>query len=296
MDGRVLAQRIRSKVNEHVRILKNSKVEPNLATILVGDNAASKAYLSSKQTACADAGIKTRNIEFASDVSQEQLEQAIRELNDDPSVTGVLLQLPLPRGLDDAGALSTIRLNKDVDGLNPCNLGLLTQKTAKLVPCTPKGVALLLKHYKVKMAGKHAVVINRSKLLGRPLSQLLLNEDATVTVCHSKTEGLAGISKQGDILLTGIGRRSEFTVGPSMIKPGATVVDIGISSIDGKLMGDVDFDSAIRVASQVTPVPGGVGPMTIAMLLYNTLLTACLQKGVELAYDPNELGSPNTLR
>lgn len=295
MEGGVVAQAIRSKVKEQVRVLKSSRVEPNLATILVGGNSASKAYLSSQRSACVDVGIRSRDLQLASDASQKQLEQVIRELNDDRSVTGILLQLPLPKGLDDVAAVSSVRLDKDVDGLNPCNLGLLTQKGAKVVPCTPKGVLLLLKHYGVKMAGAHAVVINRSKLLGRPLAQLLLNEDATVTVCHSKTRGLPEISKQADILLTGIGRRSEFTVGPNMIKPGAVVVDIGISSVDGKLMGDVDFDSVLQIASLVTPVPGGVGPMTTAMLLYNTLLTACLQGGLELPSDPDELGSPETV-
>jgi len=204
--------------------------------------------------------------------------------------------LPLPKGLDDVAACATISQEKDADGLNPCNLGLLYQKgTAKLVPCTPKGVVLLLKHYGVKIAGKHAVVINRSKLLGRPLAQLLLNEDATVTICHSKTEQLEEISKEADILLTGIGHRAEFKVGPNMVKAGAIVVDIGTSSIGGVLVGDVDFDAVIPVASLVTPVPGGVGPMTIAMIMYNTLTSACSQSGVKLAYNPDELGTPGRL-
>jgi methylenetetrahydrofolate dehydrogenase (NADP+)/methenyltetrahydrofolate cyclohydrolase len=199
----------------------------------------------------------------------------------------------LPKDLDDVAACTTISQAKDVDGLNPFNLGLLYQKgTAKLVPCTPKGIVLLLKHYGVNIAGKHAIIINRSKLLGRPLAQLLLNEDATVTVCHSKTERLEEISKEADILLTGIGHRAEFKVGPNMVKAGAIVVDIGTSSIGGVLVGDVDFDAVIPVASLVTPVPGGVGPMTIAMIMLNTLTSACLQNGVELAYNPNELGNP----
>jgi methylenetetrahydrofolate dehydrogenase (NADP+)/methenyltetrahydrofolate cyclohydrolase len=223
------------------------------------------------------------------------LEKGIRDLSKDREVTGILLQLPLPMGLNEAAAISAVSREKDVDGLNPCNLGLLFQKGVKLVPCTPKGVLVMLRHYGVKIAGSHAVIINRTKLLGRPLSQLLLNEDATVTTCHSKTKGLAEISNRADILLTGIGRRSEFTVGPSMIKPGATVVDIGISDVNGKLMGDVDFDAAIQIASSVTPGPGGGGPMTIAMLLYNTLLTACLQKGVELEYNPDEMGPTESL-
>jgi len=296
MDGRVVAQEIRSKIREQLEILRNSEVEPNLATILVGDNPASKTYLKNKHSACMDVGIKSRNIELQANISQEKLERLIHDLSEDQSVTGILLQLPLPKGLDDAAAISGIAPAKDVDGLNPFNLGLLSQKTAKLVPCTPRGVMVLLKYYGATVAGKHAVIINRSKLVGRPLSQLLLNQAATVTVCHSKTQSLRDISKQADLLITGIGRRSEFTVGADMIKPGATVVDIGTSSVDGKLMGDVDFDSAIRVASFVSPVPGGVGPMTIAMLLYNTLLAACLQKGVELSFNPDELGSPEALR
>ncbi len=290
MDGRPLAQKIRAEIKKRVEVLKSSKIEPDLATILVGDNPASKSYLRNKHSACADAGIKSRNIELAGNTSQGRLEKVLRDLSNDRAVTGILLQLPLPKGLDEAAAISAINREKDVDGLNPCNLGLLFQKAAKLVPCTPKGILVMLRYYRVKLFGKHAVIINRTKLLGRPLSQLLLNEDATVTTCHSRTEGLAEISKQADILMTGIGRRSEFTVGADMIKPGATVVDIGISSLDGKLVGDVDFDAAIQIASSVTPVPGGVGPMTIAMLLYNTLLTACMQKGVELDYNPDEMG------
>jgi methylenetetrahydrofolate dehydrogenase (NADP+)/methenyltetrahydrofolate cyclohydrolase len=296
MDGRVVAQKIKSKIREQLEILRNSRVEPNLVTILVGDNPASKTYLKNKHSACIDVGIKSRNIELQADISQDKLELFIHDLSEDQSVTGILLQLPLPSGLDDAAAVSRIAPTKDVDGLNPFNLGLLSQKTAKLVPCTPRGVMVLLKYYGATIAGRHAVIINRSKLVGRPLSQLLLNQDATVTVCHSKTEDLRDISTQADLLITGIGHRSEFIVGADMIKPGATVVDIGTTSVDGKLMGDVDFESAIRVASLVSPVPGGVGPMTIAILLYNTLLAACLQKGVELSLNPDELGSPAALR
>lgn len=289
MDGRSLAKEVRAKIRRQVDILGNSNVEPDLATVLVGDDPASKSYVRNKHSGCKEVGIKSRNIELPASTSQEQLERSIRELNDDRKVTGILLQLPLPKGLNDSAAISTISKEKDVDGLSACNLGLLFQKGAKVVPCTPKGVMVMLRHYGVEVARKHAVIINRTRLLGRPLGQLLLNEDATVTMCHSKTEALAEIAKQADILLTGIGRRADFTVGADMIKRGATVVDIGISSVNGKLMGDVDFDSAVQVASLITPVPGGVGPMTIAMLLYNTLLTASLQKGVALGYDPYEL-------
>ena len=292
MDGRPVAQAIRSKIKQQISILRKERVEPNLATVLVGDNPASKAYLRNIHAACQETGISSRSTELPPNSSQEDMGKVIRELNEDRNVTGVLLQLPLPKGLNEVVATSKISAEKDVDGLNPCNLGLLFQKAPRIVPCTPKGIMAILRYYGVRVAGKHAVIINRTKLLGRPLSQLLLNEDATVTVCHSKTEGLGEIAKQADILFTGIGRRNEFTVSTKMIKPGATIVDIGTTSINGKLVGDVDFASAISVASLVTPVPGGVGPVTIAMLLYNTLLTACLQKDVPLAFNPDELGSP----
>jgi methylenetetrahydrofolate dehydrogenase (NADP+)/methenyltetrahydrofolate cyclohydrolase len=292
MDGRTVANQIKSRIKEEVKIANNSQVYPNLVTILVGDDPASRTYLKNKHIACGEVGIKSKNIELAAQTSQIELEGQINDLNSDPAVTGILLQIPLPKGLSDASAIAKISKDKDVDGLNPCNLGLLTQKDAKIAPCTPKGVIVLLKNYRVQLAGRHAVVINRTKLVGRPLGQLLLNEDATVTTCHSKSQNLASITKQADILVTGIGRRSEFTIGPEMVKPGATVIDIGTSSVGGKLMGDVDFEEALKVASLVTPVPGGVGPMTISMLLYNTLLTACMQKGVVMTLNPYELSSP----
>jgi len=292
MDGRAIAREIRSKISDRVRILKDSGIESTLATILVGDNPASKTYLKNKHAACLDVGIKSRNIELQADISQQELEDVIRGLNEDESVTGILLQLPLPKGLDDTSAISIISAKKDVDGLNPCNFGLLWQKAAMIVPCTPKGVMVLLKYHGVEIAGRHAVIINRSRLVGRPLSQLLLNQDATVTVCHSKTRGLKSICRQADILVTAIGRRSDFVVGPDMIMPGAAVVDVGTSSVNGKLMGDVDFESALKVAAYVSPVPGGVGPLTIAMLLYNSLLVACLQNDLEIGFDPNDLRAP----
>jgi len=289
MDGHIVAQRIKSKIRERVQALVDSEIKPNLATILVGDNPASQTYLKSKQSACTEVGIESGNIQLPVDTSQQELHRTISYLNEDKSITGILLQLPLPKGLDDVLAICSIAPEKDVDGLHPNNLGLLLQNRADLVPCTPKGVIALLKYYAVKRSGRHAVIINRSKLVGRPLSQLLLNEDATVTVCHSKTEDLRGISKQADILITGIGHRTEFTVQADMIKPGAAVVDIGTSMVGGKQMGDANFDEALHIAAYVSPVPGGVGPVTTAMLLYNTLLAACLQKNVDLGFRPDEL-------
>ncbi len=291
MDGNPVARTIRSKIENAVVSLRKSNVEPSLVTVIVGNDPASQAYLKNKNAACTAAGIKSRNVELPWDTPQSALEKVIHDLNQDKTVTGILVQLPLPEPLDEAAAVASIAKEKDVDGLNPCNLGRLSERDAKLVPCTPKGVIVLLKYYQVGIAGKHAVIINRSKLVGRPLTQLLLNEDATVTVCHSKTKGLADISRQADILVTGIGRRSEFTVGPEMIKPGAAVVDIGTSSVGGKLIGDVDFDNAIHVASFLTPVPGGVGPLTVSMLLYNSLVTASMQHGMEIEFRLDQLTS-----
>lgn len=289
MDGNPVARILSSKIKDWVVSLRKSNVETSLVTIIVGSNPASQAYLNTIHAACAAAGIRSRNIELLEDTPQSKLEQIIHDLNQDRTVTGILLQLPLPKPLNEVAAIASIAREKDVDGLNPCNLGQLSEKDAKLVPCTPKGAIALLKYYHVGIAGKHAVIINRSKLVGRPLTQLLLNEDATVTVCHSKTRGINDISRQADILLTGVGRRSEFTVGPKMIKPGAAVVDIGTSSVGGKLMGDVDFDNAVRVASFLTPVPGGVGPVTVSMLLYNSLVAASMQHGLEIEFRLDQL-------
>jgi len=295
IEGRSLGQMIKDQVKKEVNALRGSGINPLLATVLVGDNAASKTYLRSKHTACVEAGIQSRNLEFNSNTSQHELEQIIDELNRDTTVTGILLQLPLPKGLDDFAAINKISPEKDVDGLHPFNLGQLWQKSAPLVPCTPRGVMILLKYYDIEIGGKHAVIINRTKLVGRPLAQLLLNEDATVTVCHSKTVDLKERAREGDILVTGIGRRERFTVGGDMIKPNSTVIDVGTSRVNGKLLGDVDFDAALNVAAYVTPVPGGVGPMTIAMLLYNTLVATAIQRNVSLAFNPEELSSAEGL-
>jgi len=295
IEGRSLGQMIRDHVRKETSVLRGSGINPLLVTILVGDNAASRTYLRSKHSACVDVGIQSRNLELNSNTSQHELEQIIDELNRDTTVTGILLQLPLPNSLDDFAAINKISPEKDVDGLHPFNLGQLWQKSARLVPCTPKGVIVLMKYYGIRIGGKHAVIINRTKLVGRPLAQLLLNEDATVTICHSKTVDLKERAREADILITGIGRREHFTVGADMIKPNATVIDVGTSRVNGKLLGDVDFTSILNVAAYVTPVPGGVGPMTIAMLLYNTLVATTMQRGVSLTFNPEELSSATDL-
>jgi len=289
MDGRSVGQRIRERIKQEVIGLSKLGVDPLLTTILVGENPASKTYLKNKHSACRGVGITSHNLELNASISQDELLSTIEGLNRDAKVTGILLQLPLPKGLDEASAIMQISPQKDVDGLNPFNLGQLWMKSARLVPCTPKGVMVLLKYYGVQIAGRRAVIVNRTKLVGRPLAQLLLNEDATVTVCHSRTLGLKEIAKQADILVTAIGRREQFTVGPDMVKHGAAVVDVGTSTVNGKLAGDVDFDAVLQVASYVTPVPGGVGPMTIALLLYNTLVAAAMQRNARVSFDPERL-------
>lgn len=291
MDGRAIAQKVKEEVRNQVSALKRSNIDPTLAAILVGENPGSQAYAKNRNTACTEVGIIAKNIDMPAKTSQEELSRVIRGLNDDRHITGILLQLPLPRELDEVQALSIIDASKDVDGMTPANLGLLVQRAPTFIPCTPKGVMVLLKSNRIPLAGQHVVVVNRSKPVGRPLSQLLLNQDATVTICHSKTKNLKEICRQADVLITGIGHRADFTVGPDMIKPGAAVVDVGISSVNGKLMGDVDFEAVSQVAAYITPVPGGVGPMTIAMLLYNTVLAACLQNSIKMQFNLDELGS-----
>ena len=289
LSGNQVARQVKEKIRQEVVTLGN--VKPVLATVLVGDNPASRTYLKNKHAACLEVGINSKNIELPPSTSQKELERCLVSLSEDPLITGILLQLPLPSGLDEVAAIAAITPMKDVDGLHPYNLGLLVQRSAVIVPCTPKGILVMLRYYGIPLIGRHVVIINRSKLVGRPLSQLLLNNDATVTTCHSKTTDLKRICKEADILVTGIGHRSEFAVGTDMVKEGAAVVDVGTSIINGKIKGDVDYDAVSKVAAYLTPVPGGVGPMTIAMLLYNTLLGACRLSGRTLRFDPEELQS-----
>jgi methylenetetrahydrofolate dehydrogenase (NADP+)/methenyltetrahydrofolate cyclohydrolase len=289
MSGSQIARQIQTKIKHEIQILGN--ITPVLATVLVGNNPASKTYLKNKHAACSAVGIESRNIELPESTRQAELELLLKGLSADESITGILLQLPLPQGLDQVSAINAIAPGKDVDGLHPYNLGMLMQKSRGIVPCTPKGVVVMLRYYHIPIAGSHVVIVNRSKLVGRPLSQLFLNNDATVTVCHSKTKELSRFCKEADILVTGIGHRSQTSIGESMIKNGAAVVDVGTSVVNGELMGDVDFESASRVAGHVTPVPGGVGPMTVSMLLYNTLLTASQRRGRNLNFDPETLSN-----
>lgn len=282
IDGKLVAGKIREKVADAVKRLKENGVEPCLATVLVGDNPASASYVKTKQKACADVGIKTIDHHPPANYSTEELVELITILNEDKKVHGILVQLPLPPQIAEFVVTGMISPSKDVDGLTPFNAGLLAYDKAKLMPCTPAGVMELLKYYNVSVEGKNAVVVNRSMLVGKPLSLMLLHQNATVSICHSKTPNIAEKCKSADILITAVGMRDKFVVKANMVKKGAVVIDIGINKVNGKFVGDVDFDKVKERASFITPVPGGVGPMTVAMLLRNTVLTASLSQEIQV--------------
>jgi methylenetetrahydrofolate dehydrogenase (NADP+) / methenyltetrahydrofolate cyclohydrolase len=281
MDGKLVATEVKRDVTDHVKSLQRQGVRPSLSTVLIGDDPASATYLRAKHKACEEVGIKSENHHLASNTPQDKLEALIDQLNHDDRVQGILVQLPLPKQLEEDRAIGKLDPDKDVDGLHPVNIGKLASGTEGLVPCTPKGVVRLLQYYKVAISGSKVAIVNRSNLVGRPLAMLLLNRDATVTICHSKTKDLAKITRDADILVTAIGR-PEVRIGPDYVKPGATVVDVAISRVDGKLRGDVDFELVSKIAQNITPVPGGVGPMTVAMLLENTVQAAASQAGITL--------------
>jgi methylenetetrahydrofolate dehydrogenase (NADP+) / methenyltetrahydrofolate cyclohydrolase len=274
LDGKAVAAKVLAEVKAGVAALGEARgVTPTLAVVLVGDFAPSKIYVRNKKRAAEEVGIAARDYLFPDGSSREQLLATIAEIDQDRGVHGILLQLPLPAGLDEDEAVSAIAPEKDVDGLHPTNLGRLLAGRPGLVPCTPAGCLELLDHYGVDLKGAEAVVVGRSRLVGKPLAQLLLARHATVTMCHTRTRDLAGHCRRADVLCVAAGRAQVIT--GDMVKDGAVVIDVGINRLDsGKLVGDVEFESAARRARAITPVPGGVGPMTIAMLMRNTLL-AC---------------------
>jgi methylenetetrahydrofolate dehydrogenase (NADP+)/methenyltetrahydrofolate cyclohydrolase len=278
IDGLAVASAVRQRVKTAVDELKSQGVHPCLATVLVGDDQASATYVKNKQKACAEVGILTKDHKLPASLTQAELNSLIDSLNSDGSVHGILVQLPLPKHLDEFETTSRISPLKDIDGLTPHNVGLLAMKKAVLKPCTPSGIIELLDHYQIGLEGKNVVIINRSNLVGKPLYHLLLERNATVTTCHSKTRNLEKICRDADIVVTGVGDRSRFVLSPDMIKDGAVVIDVATTRLDGKLAGDSDFDKIIQKASYASPVPGGVGPMTIAMLLKNTVTAASLSK------------------
>jgi methylenetetrahydrofolate dehydrogenase (NADP+) / methenyltetrahydrofolate cyclohydrolase len=276
IDGKLVASEVKKEIALQVGRLANRGVKPFLATIQVGDDPASSSYLRGKHKAAEEVGIQSENHHLTANTPQDKLEALLGQLNTNPRVHGILVQLPLPRGFDEDRIIERIIPYKDVDGLHPINEGRLAAGKEELVPCTPKGIIKLLSHYKVPIAGQRAVIINRTTLVGRPLANLLLNRDATTTICHSKTPNLAQTTKTADVLVSAVGREN-FQIKPEHVKPNAAVVDVGLTRVNGKLRGDVDFDAVGRLAGYITPVPGGVGPMTVACLLENTVSAASIQ-------------------
>ncbi len=269
IDGKATSQAIKDELKAKVAgMIADGKHAPCLAVVLVGEDPASKVYVKNKKNACAYIGIESRSIELPAETTEETLLGIIDELNADPSVNGILVQLPLPLQIDEDRVIERISTEKDVDGFNPLNAGRLFTGRPGFVSCTPAGIVELLKRHNIEIAGKNCVVVGRSNIVGKPMALLMLRENATVTVCHSRTKDLKEITKQADILICAIGKPKFFTA--DYVKEGAVVVDVGIHRMeDGKLCGDVKFDEVEPLCSAITPVPGGVGPMTIAMLMYN---------------------------
>jgi len=275
LDGKALAAAVRASVKETVARLAARGVRPRLAVILAGDDPASAVYVRNKARACEETGVRSEVHRYGADVTERALLDRIAALNADPGVHGILVQLPLPDRTNARRVLEAVAPAKDIDGFHFENLGALVAGQPKLVPCTPAGVLRLIEHAGVALAGRHAVVIGRSSIVGKPLALLLLQKDATVTICHSKTMELQKLTREADVLVAAVGRPKLVTA--AMVKPGACVIDVGINRLaDGTLAGDVDFDAVKNVAGWITPVPGGVGPMTIALLLENCVRAASI--------------------
>jgi methylenetetrahydrofolate dehydrogenase (NADP+)/methenyltetrahydrofolate cyclohydrolase len=270
-----VSQQIKQKIKKEVSVLKNKGIQPCLATILVGDNQASATYVKNKQIAANSVGILTKDIRLSGNIKQDELVNIINELNHDKNVHGILVQIPLPHQIETS-ITNMVNHQKDVDGLTSYNLGLLLEGTPKLIPCTPLGILELLDFYNIEVNGMDVAIINRSNLVGKPLSILLMNRDATVTIFHSKSKNLEDRLRNFDCIITAVGNRKNFTLRSNMVKEGAVIFDVGISRTNGKIQGDVDFESVSEKAAYITPVPGGVGPMTVTMLLKNTVLATSL--------------------
>jgi methylenetetrahydrofolate dehydrogenase (NADP+)/methenyltetrahydrofolate cyclohydrolase len=278
LDGKALAARIKGELGQVVTALRARGVEPGLAVVLVGEDPASQIYVRGKTTSCAQAGIRTFDHRLPASTSQAELLALVKKLNGDPAVDGILIQLPLPAGLDARPIMEAVDPRKDVDGIHPDNLGHLLMGEPRFVACTPFGIMKLIEESGLPLAGTNAVVVGRSNMVGKPMAALLTNANATVTLCHSKTRDLAGVVGRADLVVAAVGR-AEMVRG-AWIKSGAVVIDVGINRQEsGKLLGDVEFAPAAERASAITPVPGGVGPMTIAMLLVNTVTSAQRRAG-----------------
>ncbi|MCM3111477.1 bifunctional methylenetetrahydrofolate dehydrogenase/methenyltetrahydrofolate cyclohydrolase FolD [Lederbergia lenta] len=273
IDGKEISALIRKDLEKEVAALTEAGIKPGLAVILVGNNSASRTYVTSKQKSCKAIGMESLLIEFPEDVEEHVLLEKIEELNEQKNIHGILVQLPLPAHISDEKVIETISPAKDVDGFHPINIGKMMTGQETFLPCTPFGVLKMLQYMQISIAGKHAVIVGRSNIVGKPAGQLLLNEHATVTYCHSKTPDLTAFTKEADILIAAVGRAK--MIKSDDIKEGAVVIDVGMNRDEnGKLCGDVDFEDVKEKAGYITPVPGGVGPMTITMLLYNTVKSA----------------------
>jgi methylenetetrahydrofolate dehydrogenase (NADP+)/methenyltetrahydrofolate cyclohydrolase len=270
IDGKKVSAEVRVCLAKEVKELKEKTGRvPGLATVLVGDDPASAVYVRNKNKICRELGFKSFEQKLSLDTSEAKLLKLIKELNSNNDIHGILVQLPLPNQIDSEKILQAIDPNKDVDGFHPINVGKLVVGNALLTPCTPSGIIKLLDHYEIDISGKHAVVLGRSNIVGKPVSMLLLQRNATITICHSRTKNLEEITRSADILVAAIGRANFVT--ENMVSKGAIVIDVGINRVDGKLTGDINFETVSKKASYITPVPGGVGPMTIALLMENTL-------------------------
>ena len=272
LSGKTMSESLRKEIASRVSALKAKGLTPGLAVILVGNDPASEIYVRNKGNGCTEVGMYSRTINMPAETTQEELESAIDALNNDPTIHGILVQLPLPKHLDENAALAKILPEKDVDGFHLINAGHMLTGTEGVVACTPRGALHMIKSTGVNLSGKEAVVIGRSNIVGKPMAMLLLKENCTVTICHSRTQNLAEHTRRADILVAAVGKAGFVTA--DMVKPGAIVIDVGINRVDGKVKGDVDFDAVKEVAGWITPVPGGVGKMTITMLLMNTVEAA----------------------
>ncbi len=274
IDGRIVANKIRTTLENKINKLTRDGIVPCLATLLVGKDDASTIYVNSKQKAALALGIRTRDFRFDPKITENELRDLVKSLNEDRNIHGILVQMPLPPHINEFSIINTINPAKDVDGLTTSNAGLLVNGIDSLVPCTPLGILRLLEHYGIVVESMNTVIVNRSKLVGIPLAHLLLQKNATVTICHSKTRELGKLLSEADLIVTAVGNADRFQLKSNLVKEGVIVIDVGNNRLNGKVTGDVDFESVKHKASWITPVPGGVGPMTITMLLSNTVKAA----------------------
>lgn len=272
IDGKEVSKKMRADIYDEIAVLKEKGIVPGLAVVIVGSNPASQSYVKSKEKACNKLGMYSLKKEFDEKISESELVNYIKELNRDDKINGILIQLPLPSHIDERRIIETIDSKKDVDGFHPINAGKLLIGEDSFKPCTPFGIIKLFEYYDIDLESKNVVILGRSNIVGKPIALMMLEKNATVTICHSKTKDLESITKQADVIIVALGKAKFLK--ENMVKEGVIIVDVGINRVEGKIVGDVDFESVKEKASYITPVPGGVGPMTITMLMYNTLKAA----------------------